>query len=95
MERLCIEYCCKNKKNHSCDFSFRGFSTFVASGIMPKDAERIALFLLNRKNDKRIMKDWNKLQKDEKSLEKYQAPNTITPETYKEFEKIDSKIYLY
>lgn len=31
----------------------------------------------------------------EKSLEKYQAPNTITPDTYKEFEKIDSKIYLY
>lgn len=73
MERLCIEYCCKNKKDHSCDFSFRGLSTFVASGIMPKDAEKIALFLLDRKNDKRIMKNWNKLQKDEKNLEKYQG----------------------
>ena len=31
----------------------------------------------------------------EKSLEKYQAPNTITPQMYSEFEKIDSKIYLY
>jgi len=31
----------------------------------------------------------------EKSLEKYQAPNTITPEMYSEFEKINPKIYLY
>lgn len=31
----------------------------------------------------------------EKSLEKYQAPNTITPEMYREFEKISPKIYLY
>lgn len=31
----------------------------------------------------------------EKSLEKYQAPNTISPETYKDFELIDSNKYLY
>jgi len=31
----------------------------------------------------------------EKSLEIYKAPNTIEPKTYKEFEKIDSEIYLY
>ena len=31
----------------------------------------------------------------DKSLEKYQAPNTITKEEYKKFNKIDNKIYLY
>lgn len=31
----------------------------------------------------------------EKSLEKYQAPNTITKEEYKKFDKIDNKKYLY
>ncbi|MBR3604802.1 MAG: hypothetical protein IKL52_02085 [Candidatus Gastranaerophilales bacterium] len=31
----------------------------------------------------------------EKSLEKYQAPNTMTPDMYREFEKVDSKAYLY
>ncbi|MBR1544851.1 MAG: hypothetical protein IJ638_02820 [Alphaproteobacteria bacterium] len=71
MERLSIKYCCKNKKDKTCDFSFRGLSTFVASGIMPKDAEKIAYFLLDRKNDKRIMKEWKKIQKGEKKSEKY------------------------
>ena len=31
----------------------------------------------------------------EKSLEKYQSPNTISPEEYDKFKEIDSKIYLY
>ena len=31
----------------------------------------------------------------EKSLEKYKAPNSITPQMYKEFNQVDSKIYLY
>ncbi len=71
MERLCIKYCCKNKALKKCDFSFRGLSTFIASGIMPKDAEKIALFLLDRKNDKRIMKEWKKIQSSEEKSEKY------------------------
>ncbi len=71
MERLSIKYCCKNKADRKCDFSFRGLSTFIASGIVPKDAEKIALFLLDRKNDKKIMKYWKKVQTDEKKLEKY------------------------
>ncbi|MBE7707455.1 MAG: hypothetical protein E7Z88_01985 [Cyanobacteria bacterium SIG27] len=31
----------------------------------------------------------------EKSLEKYQAPNTVSPKMYDKFSEIDSKIYLY
>ena len=71
MERLCIKYCCKNKALKKCNFSFRGLSTFIASGIMPKDAEKIALFILDRKNDKRLMKEWKKVQQDAKKAEQY------------------------
>lgn len=62
MERLSVNFVCENLQNKSgkCDFSYRGLVTFPGSNIVPKCHLKIANSILDRKKEKKIIRNFER-----------------------------------